>query len=145
MNTISYDFCDWVIERIKQNLGGKLTADNVFDMRKRDLGQSIKLAVNKGLGACVVVELGGIYPQGDRPDDTQLEIEVNVTVCHNAAMKSSSAFDSRAFTENLYRQFAGASYKQEDDMSPDVRVGQLSSQGEDKMLHMFTINLLTTI
>ena len=145
MNTISYDFCDWVIERIKQNLGGKLTADNVFDMRKRDLGQSIKLAVNKGLGACVVVDLGGISPQGNRPDDTQLEIEVNVAVCHNAAMKSSSAFDSRAFTENLYRQFAGASYEQEDDMSPNVRVGQLSSQGEDKMLHMFTINLLTTI
>jgi hypothetical protein len=145
MNTISYDFCDWVIERIKQNLGGKLTADNVFDMRKRDLGQSIKLAVNKGLGACVVVELGDLSPQGNRPDDTQLEIEVNVTVCHNAAMKSSSAFDSRAFTENLYRQFAGVSYEQEDDMSPNVRVGQLSSQGEDKMLHMFTINLLTTI
>lgn len=145
MATISYDFCDWVIERIKQNLGGKLTADNVFDMRKRDLGQSIRLAVNKGLGACVVVELGDLSPQGNRADDTQLEIEVNVTVCHNAAMKSSSAFDSRAFTENLYRQFAGVSYEQEDDMSPNVRVGQLSSQGEDKMLHMFTINLLTTI
>ena len=145
MNEISYDFCDWVIERIKQNLGGKLTADNVFDMRKRDLGQSIKLAVNKGLGACVVVELGGISPQGDRPDDTQLEIEVNVTVCHNAAMKSSSAFDSRAFAENLYRQFAGASFQQLAGMPNNVRAGKLTSQGEDKMLHMFNINLITTI
>ena len=145
MNAISYDFCDWVIERIKQNLGGKLTADNVFDMRKRDLGQSIKLAVNKGLGACVVVELGGISPQGDRPDDTQLEIEVNVAVCHNAAMKSSSAFDSRAFAEGLYRVFAGASFEQLPGLPANVRVGPLSSQGEDKMMHMFTVNLITTI
>lgn len=145
MNAISYDFCDWVIERIKQNLGGKLTADNVFDMRKRDLGQSIKLAVNKGLGACVVVDLGGISPQGDRPDDTRLEIEVNVTVCHNAAMKSSSAFDSRAFTENLYRQFAGASFQQLAGMPNNVRAGKLTSQGDDKLLHMFNINLITTI
>jgi hypothetical protein len=145
MNAISYDFCDWVIEQIKQNLGGKLTADNVFDMRKRDLGQSIKLAVNKGLGACVVVELGGISPQGDKPDDTQLEIEVNVAVCHNAAMKSSSAFDSRAFAENLYRVFAGASFQQRPGMPNNVRAGKLTSQGEDKMLHMFNINLITTI
>lgn len=145
MNAISYDFCDWVIERIKQNLGGKLTADNVFDMRKRDLGQSIKLAVNKGLGACVVVEPGGISPQGDRPDDTQLEIEVNVAVCHNASMKSSSAFDSRAFTENLYRLFAGASFQQLPGMPNNVRAGKLTSQGEDKMIHMFNINLITTI
>lgn len=145
MATISYDFCDWVIERIKQNLGGKLSADNVFDMRKRDLGQSIRLAVNKGLGACVVVELGDLSPQGNRADDTQLEIEVNVTVCHNAAMKSSSAFDSRAFTENLYRQFAGASFQQLPGMPNNVRAGKLTSQGEDKMLHMFNINLITTI
>lgn len=145
MNLISYDFCDWVIEQIKQNLGGNLTADNVFDMRKRDLWQSIKLAVNKGLGACVVVELGGIYPQGDSPDDTQLEIEVNVTVCHNATMKSSSAFDSRAFTENLYRLFAGASFQQLPGMPNNVRAGNLSSQGEDKILHMFNIKLITTI
>ena len=145
MSAISYNFCDWVIERIKTNLGGKLTEDKVFDMRKRDLGQNIKLAVNKGLGTCVVVELGGISPQGNRPDDTQLEIEVNVTVCHNAAMKSSAEFDSRAFTENLYRQFAGASFQQLAGMPNNVRAGKLTSQGEDKMLHMFNINLITTI
>lgn len=145
MAAISYDFCDWVIERIKANLGDKVEPGKVFDARKRDLGQSIRLAVNKGLGVCVVVDLGDIKPQGSRPDDTQLEVEVEVTVCHNATLKPSSAFDSRAFTEGLYRVFAGASFEQEEDMSPNVRVGPLTSQGEDKLLHMFSINLLTTI
>lgn len=145
MNAISYDFCDWVIERIKQNLGDKVEPSKVFDVRKRDLGQSIRLAVNKGLGVCVVVDLGDIKPQGSRPDDTQLEVEVEVAVCHNTALKPSSAFDSRAFTEGLYRVFAGASFEQLPGLPANVRVGPLSSQGEDKMLHMFTVNLITTI
>lgn len=145
MEAISYEFCDWVIERIKSNLGNVLAEDKVFDVRKRDLGQKISLAVNKGLGACVVVELGGLIPQGSRPDDTQLEIEVDVTVCHNATMKSSSVFDSRAFAETLYRVFAGTSYKQLPGMSNNVRVGKLTTQGEDKLMHMFTVSLITTI
>ena len=77
MSTISYEFCDWVIERIAQNLVPGITSDKVFDVRKRDLGQSIKIALNKGLGVCIVVELGSISPQGNAPDDTQVNIEVN--------------------------------------------------------------------
>ena len=145
MSTISYEFCDWVIERIAQNLVPGITSDKVFDVRKRDLGQSIKIALNKGLGVCIVVELGSISPQGNAPDDTQVNIEVNVTVCHNALMKSSSSFDSRAFAESLYHVFAGASYKQLPGMPNNVRTGQFATQGDDKMLHMFSINLLTTI
>ena len=145
MSAISYEFCDWVVARVKQCLGGKLTADKVFDMRDRDLTQSIRASVNKGLGSCVVVELGGITPQGNRPDDTQVEIEVHVSVCHKASMQSSRQFDSRAFTENLYRAFAGQSFQQVPGMPNNVRVGQLATQGEDKLIHSFTVHYITTI
>lgn len=142
---ISYDFCDWVVERIKANLGDQVSPDKVFDTRLRDLGQKIGMAVNKGLGCCVVVELGGITPQGNRPDDTQVEIAVEVAVCHNSSMKSSREFDSRAFTEELYRVFAGASFNQLPGLPNNVRAGKLETQGEDKLIHSFTVNLITTI
>lgn len=145
MVAVSYGFCDWVVERIKSNLDGQLSADKVFDTRKRDLGQSIAMAVNKGLGACVVVELGGISPNGDRPDDTQVEVEVNVAVCHNTSMKSSREFDSRAFAESLYRLFAGARFNVLDGMPNNVRAGRFDSQGEDKLIHSFSIHYITTI
>lgn len=145
MGAISYEFCDWVVERVKQHLGGKLTADKVFDMRHRDLTQSIRASVNKGLGSCVVVELGGIVPQGNRADDSQVEVEVHVSVCHNATMQSSRQFDSRAFTENLYRAFAAQSFQQLPGMPNNVRVGQLTTQGEDKLIHSFTVHYITTI
>ena len=80
MSTVSYEFCDWVIDRITQNLVPGITSDKVFDVRKRALGQYIKIALNKGLGVCIVVELGSISPQGNAPDDTQVNVEVNVTV-----------------------------------------------------------------
>lgn len=143
--TVSYDFCDWVLERIKSNLGGKLQPDKVFDLRKKDLGQKIKKAVNTGLGACVVVELGGIEPLGKLPDDTQVEVEVNVAVCHNTSLLPSGTFDSRAFTENLYRLFAGTKFRQLEAMPNNVRVGRLMSQGEDKVIHSFTINYITIL
>lgn len=145
MSAVSYEFCDWVIERIKGACSGVLPADKVFDMRKRDLGQSIRKAVNQGLGVCVVVELGGIRPQGTRPDDTQVEVEVNVSVCHNAAMVSSREFDSRAFAENLYHLLAGRAFKQMPGLPNNVRAGSFSTQGEDKQIHSFSVNYITTL
>lgn len=140
MRSISYNFCDWVIQRIKANLGGELSAELVIDERKGDLGQSITKAVNSGLAACVVVGVGNITPQGGRADDTQCEIEVNVAVLHNAKMKPS--FDSRLFTEHLYSKFAGAEYELPPSASVNVRVGTLSTSGDDKKMHMFTVSYL---
>lgn len=140
MKGISYSFCDWVIERIKANLGEQLPAELVLDERKEDLAQSIKKAVNSGLAACVVVGVGNITPQGGRADDTQCEIEVNIAVLHNAKMKPS--FDSRLFTEHLYSKFAGAEYEIPPFTAVNVRAGRLSTEGNDKKMHMFTVSYL---
>ena len=143
MASISYAFCDWVLERIKANLNGQLSADLVLDERQGGLGQKIVKAVNQGIGACVVVGVGEITPQGNNADDTQCEISVNVGVLHNAALKKD--FDSRLFTEELYRKFAGAEYEQSPFLSANVRVGRLDTQGEDKKMHTFTVSHLKTL
>jgi hypothetical protein len=64
MKAISYSFCDWVLARIKQHLGGQMSEELVLDERKGDLAKSINKSVNSGLGSCVVVGLGNITPQG---------------------------------------------------------------------------------
>lgn len=138
MKAISYSFCDWVIERIKSNLDGQLSAELILDERKGDLAQSISKAVNSGLAACVVVGVGNISPQGSRADDTLCEVEVNVAVLHNAKMKP--GFDSRLFTEHLYSKFAGAEYEIPPCTAVNVRAGRLSTEGNDKKMHMFTVS-----
>lgn len=143
MAAISYSFCDWVIERIRQNLGGVMPAELVLDERKGSIGQSIMKAVNKGLGACIVVGVGSINPLGNAPDDTQCEVQVNVAVLHNSNMKPD--FDSREFAENLYRKFAGAEYEQPPCLVANVKVGRFDTQGEDKKMHMFTVSYNKTL
>lgn len=143
MNAISYDFCDWVIKRIKANLEGQLPEELVLDERKGNLGQSIVKAVNKGIGACVVVGVGDIAPQGGYADDTQCEVIVNVAVFHNSNMKP--GFDSRLFAENLYRKFAGAEYEQPPVLRANVKAGRFETQGEDKKMHLFYVSYLKTL
>lgn len=143
MKSISYDFCDWVLERIKANTNGIIATELVLDERKGDLGQSITKAVNHGLGACVVVGVGAINPQGSEADDTQCEIEVNIAVLHNAKLKPS--FDSRLFAEHLFRLFAGAEFERPPCLSVNVRTGRLDTTGEDKKMHMFTVSYKKTL
>lgn len=140
MEAISYDFCDWVLERIKSNLQGALAPELVLDERTGGLGQKIAKAVNKGIGACVVVGVGSITPQGSQADDTQCEVAVNVAVLHNGVLKPD--FDSRLFAESLYRKFAGAEYERPPCLSANVRVGNFDTQGEDKKMHIFTVSYL---
>lgn len=143
MKAISYDFCDWVIRRIKANLEGQLPEELVLDERKGNLRQSIVKAVNKGIGACVVVGVGGIAPQGGFADDTQCEVTVNIAVLHNSTMKP--AFDSRLFAENLYRKFAGAEYEQPPVLRANVKVGRFETQGGDNKMHIFDVSYLKTL
>ena len=143
MKAISYDFCDWVIERIKRNLAEQLPEEVVLDERKSDLAQGISKAVNSSLAACVVVGVGSIVPQGRNADDTQCEVEVNIAVLHNAKMKPE--FDSRLFTEHLYRKFAGAEYERPPRLCANVRCGKLDTNGDDKKMHMFTVSYYKTL
>lgn len=143
MAAISYAFCDWVLERIKTNLSGKLSSDLVIDERAGGLGQKIAKAVNKGIGACVVVGVGDITPQGSGADDTQCEVAVNIGILHNSVLKTD--FDSRLFAEELYRKFAGAEYERPPSMAVNVRAGQLTTQGEDKKIHTFTVSYLRVL
>ena len=129
MKAISYDFCDWVIKRIKANLEGQLPEELVLDERKGNLGQSIVKAVNKGIGACVVVGVGGIAPQGGFADDTQCEVTVNIAVLHNSNMKP--AFDSE--------------YEQPPVLRANVKAGRFETQGEDKKMHIFEVSYLKTL
>lgn len=143
MKAISYDFCDWVIKRINANLEGQLPEELVIDERKGNLRQNLMKAVNKGIGACVVVGVGEITPQGGFADDTQCEVTVNIAVFHNSNMRS--AFDSRLFAENLYRKFAGAEYEQPPVLRANVKAGHFETQGEDKKMHIFNVSFLKTL
>lgn len=143
MKAISYSFCDWVLARIKQHLGGQMSEELVLDERKGDLAKSINKSVNSGLGACVVVGVGNITPQGSGADDTQCEVSVNIAVMHNSVLKP--AFDSRLFAEHLYSKFAGAEYEIPPCRAVNVRAGTLSTEGNDKKMHMFTVSYLKTL
>lgn len=144
MKAISYDFCDWVIKRIKANLEGQLPEELVLDERKGNLRQSIVKAVNKGIGACVVVGVGSIAPQGGYADDTQCEVAVNIAVMHNANLKQ--GFDSRLFAENLYSKFAGAEYEIPPSRAVNVKAGTLSTdEAQGGKMHMFIVSYLKTL
>ena len=144
MAAISYRFCDWVINRIKLNLGGKLPAELVLDEREGGLALKLKKAVNQGVGACVVVGVGDISPQGVNADDTQCEITVNVAIMHNSTLKPD--FDSRLLAEELFTKFAGAEFEQPPCLSVNVRVDRLNSQGDDgKLMHTFSVSYLRTL
>ena len=101
-------------------------------------------AVNKGIGACVVVGVGSIAPQGGYADDTQCEVTVNIAVMHNANMKP--GFDSRLFAENLYSKFAGAEYEIPPSRAVNVRAGTLSTdEVQGGKMHMFIVSYLKTL
>lgn len=144
MAAISYRFCDWVINRIKANIVGNLPAELVLDEREGGLALKLKKAVNQGLGACVVVGVGDISPQGENADNTQCEITVNVAIMHNSTLKPD--FDSRLLAEELFTKFAGAEFEQPPFLSVNVRVDRLNSQGDDgKLMHTFSVSYLRTL
>lgn len=108
MEAFSYKFLDWVKQRVAELSEGVLTSEEIFDEREQDLGQYVKLAVNKGLGLCAVLSLPDVRHVGETPGDTEYEVSCEVWVFHNKAL--SAEVDSAALTEHLFRNFAGADF-----------------------------------
>lgn len=108
MQAVSYRFLDWVKERLYELSEGVLTAEEVFDEREQDLAQCVKLAVNKGLGLCVVLSLPDLRHVGDTPGDTEYEVSCEVWVFHNKAL--STEVDSVVLTEHFFRHLAGSDF-----------------------------------
>lgn len=140
MVALSYGFLDWARELIVEQSGGVVEADAVFDEREQDLVQSIKLAVQKGLGLAVVLTVPELNHVGDEPGETQYEVSAEVWVFHNKAL--SAEVDGVALTEHLFRTFAGGKYALPDDwLTPNVRADGLRHEvSGPKQTHYFTIS-----
>lgn len=145
MEAISYRFLDWVAARVVQHSEGLLTADAVFDERAQDLGQNVRMAVQKGLGLAVVLSLPVLRHVGEEAAETQYDVSVEVWIFHNKGL--SANVDSVLLTEHLFRAFAGAEFAlPNSELCANVEADGLQHDVQGvKQTHYFTINYTETI
>lgn len=142
---ISTAFCDWLKARLVEYSDGVLSAELVYDERHLDLGMAIRKAVNGGIGCCVVMSAPSLrQADGNSPDDTRYNVDVEVAIMHNAAL--SPNVDSVTLSESIFRRLAATHFELRTEFPPNVRADALNhTLNATKWLHQFTITYTLTI
>jgi hypothetical protein len=109
MSMVSGRFVDWVLVRVENASGGKLTRGvNLFDERDAELSTKVQRALTQGLKLAAAVSVPRMERVNrERADDTLQRVSVDVGVVRSALSKE----DSLGLAEGLYAAFSGAEWK----------------------------------
>lgn len=144
MKGISGQFCDWARARLVEKSDGVLSEALIFDERRTDLSQAIMQAVNSKLGCCVAMRAPRLQQVGDRPDDTQYNVVLDIAILHNAALNPK--LDSVLFSEHLFMSFAGELFATKPIFPVNVKADGLSHDlSGTKWVHTFSISYIETL